>query len=945
MTWLSKSVRGNFLAISSVFVAALFCLAGYTWYLVKSAARESEQVLKGYYTAEHNTLVELTGSLLALENGLYHGTTLDLAPGAKVQQRLVKALERAKPLVHHPGLTRHSELQASVTKLQDTIDELEASVRRLFSVFADMDATYAHRTAASAALQDAYLSGLTAIAIALDESHRQRRDRDKGALPLWQDLQLKWVHLIIRSQEAGPGQRPVETSSASLEVQEILGRLTTADAEGMLGTGQGSALKEATHAYTHYKDARRALSNLKRADQWRSELSAIREEVRPLLDRAHALNREISEILSKKFASTINGALAVPDQMVLLIFVFALFALALMGIAYLSFVRYLHRPLRDVVGALEAAGRGEPYALQRGKHTEEIAKLHRAFDNMVEQVRSRQARLASIVDNVSDGIITIDRTGTIETFNRAAQRLFGYTQEEAVGNKVTILMPEDMRGAHDQHLIRYQYTGEKHAIGREREEIAQRKDGSTFPMSIKISEVLLEGRQFFTAVVSDISERKAAIDRLKEMAEHDSLTGLHNRRYFLEELARAVERASRGRGELALLYLDLDNFKFVNDTLGHQAGDELLVEITDMLAGRVRKGDLIARLGGDEFAILLYDVSAQTAQHVAENYRTVLAEYKFMYRGGVVDIGCSIGVAPFTDGLSSKEDLLARADLACHIAKSGGRNRVHMFDASNQEEVEGMSADMGWARAIKDALANDGFVILYQPIVDSERGAIHSHEALLRMKDPAGELISAAGFLSAAERFGLITDIDRWVISHAIQDLAASGRDGIRVNVNLSAKSIDSPSVLEFICEEIEHYGVDPRLLTFEITETTAITNLGVARSFFEGLRRLGCHAALDDFGTGYSSFAYLKELPVDYVKIDGGFVQNLDSDYLNVVMVKAMHEVAVAMGKKTVAEFVESEAVREILRGIGINYQQGYLVGMPMPKSRYAPQESSLSA
>jgi diguanylate cyclase (GGDEF)-like protein/PAS domain S-box-containing protein len=551
---------------------------------------------------------------------------------------------------------------------------------------------------------------------------------------------------------------------------------------------------------------------------------------------------------------------------------------------------------------------------------------------MQAQVQSRQVRLQSILENISDGIITIDEGGMIETFNSAAQKLFGYSYEEAYGQSVTLLMPETIRASHPVYLDNYKRNGIRHAIDREREEMARRKDGSLFPMSIKVKEMSLDGKRFFTAVVADISERKAAMERLREMAEKDALTGLHNRRYFLDELDRAVNRARRGGTPVTLLYIDLDNFKFVNDTMGHQAGDQVLIEVTEMLGVRVRSGDLFARLGGDEFAVLLYELDDATAMYVADSYRQLLADYKFKYDGKIVDIGCSIGIASYSEGVDNKEDLLARADLACHIAKSSGRNRSHLFDATSQEEVEGMSADMGWARRIKEAIEEDGFTLAYQPIMRSADGETHSYEALIRMYDKDGALISPAGFLPAAERFGLMVELDRWVIRHAIAALRSlqQRQPGLMLNINLSAPSVETPGILDTVREELALSGVAACSLVFEITETTAITKLAQAVELLEGLKALGCATALDDFGTGYSSFAYLKELPVDYVKIDGSFVQNLDCDRLNQVMVRSMHDVAHAMGKYSVAEFVETAEVMQTLRDIGVDYQQGYYLGKP---------------
>lgn len=382
-----------------------------------------------------------------------------------------------------------------------------------------------------------------------------------------------------------------------------------------------------------------------------------------------------------------------------------------------------------------------------------------------------------------------------------------------------------------------------------------------------------------------------------------------------------------------MLYIDLDNFKFVNDTLGHLAGDRVLVEVTGLLRKRLRKSDLLARLGGDEFAVLLYDVDALQAVQAAEFYRHQLSDYMFKYETKAIDIGCSIGVSMFTPDVLTKEDLLARADIACHIAKRTGRNSVHIYHSDDKENMASMYADMGWARRIKDAIENNHFVLACQPIVHTSTLMVSSYEVLLRMRDENDVFIMPAGFLPSAERFGLMLDIDRWVIVHAIEALGALRKEtpNLRYSINLSAKAVCDTTILTVIKEALTRYDVEPSSVTFEITETVAIGNMSTAVDFLEQLRALGCFTALDDFGVGYSSFAYLKDLPVDYVKIDGSFVKNIETNALHRAMVKSMNEISHAIGKKTVAEFVENERSLALLREMGVDYVQGYHIGKPL--------------
>jgi len=424
---------------------------------------------------------------------------------------------------------------------------------------------------------------------------------------------------------------------------------------------------------------------------------------------------------------------------------------------------------------------------------------------------------------------------------------------------------------------------------------------------------------------------RRAEETIRHMAFHDALTGLINRTEFELRVRRALESARNYGTSHALLFIDLDQFKIVNDTSGHLAGDEMLKRLTRLLLTKVRGSDTLARLGGDEFAVLLYDVDRAQASAVADAYRRQLADFIFRSEGGLVDVGCSIGVAMLDADIKTKEDLLSRADVACHIAKRAGKNRIHLFEPHDQENVDTMSADMGWARRIKDCMELDRFVLTSQPIVDILTGKVSSYELLLRMPDDSGGLVMPSGFLPAAERFGLSGEVDHWVVRAALREVRASSLDNpVNYSVNLSAKSIGDKSLLKLIRRELENHEMDARRVVFEVTETGAIANLHAAALFLQELRGMGFRTALDDFGVGYSSFAYLKDLPVDYVKIDGSFVQGVTQDKVKQAIVKAMNDVAHALGKQTVAEFVEDQATLDFLKEARIDFCQGYVLGRP---------------
>jgi len=641
----------------------------------------------------------------------------------------------------------------------------------------------------------------------------------------------------------------------------------------------------------------------------------------------------MQEELDELAQQNLMKSLATADTLSSIIWLFASFMMALLFVAYLLFEYVIRRPLYEVSKALDAAGRGENYNPVLRSPTQETQSLVESFRRMQGQVNSRQLRLESILDNAAEGIITIDESGIVETFNDAALKIFGFNDDEVDGKYIdkVIQFPETSPYSDFLDLCEGLPAGVD-----EGETIVNvlNRDKSQFPMSVKINKLEIEDRLLYIAIVEDVGNRMAMIEHLREMAEHDSLTGLYNRQYFMTELERVVENIRRGKKRLyGLLYIDLDNFKYVNDTLGHVAGDRVLVEVTNMLSHRNRKSDLLVRLGGDEFAILIYDAEHEHVVNAANAHRKLLADYVFKHEGSVVQIGCSIGITLFGDIEISEEDLLVQADIACHIAKRSGRNRVHVFESEDKKNMTAMSEDMGWARRIKDAIENDQFRIACQPIMDAKSGEIYRQEVLLRMNDGNDGLILPAGFLPSAERFGLMRAIDSWVIQKSIEYLGVQLKKNPRLHfsINLAAESVGDKKVLDIITNCLMRHEVPPTAVTFEITETVAIANLDSAVDFLNQLRNHGCQTALDDFGVGYSSFAYLKDLPVDYVKIDGSFVRDIHRDKLQLAMVRSMNDIAHAMGKYTVAEFVDNADVLKMLKEMGVDFIQGYHIGVPV--------------
>jgi len=432
---------------------------------------------------------------------------------------------------------------------------------------------------------------------------------------------------------------------------------------------------------------------------------------------------------------------------------------------------------------------------------------------------------------------------------------------------------------------------------------------------------------------------------LLHQATHDELTGLVNRREFERRVAHAMQAEARGMERSALLYLDLDQFKIVNDTCGHPAGDELIRKVAETIRRSVRVSDTLGRLGGDEFGLLLDACTPPTALSIAEAIRLSLAELKFLWDGRMFMVGVSIGVVTLDRSFASVAEVLSAADSACYLAKDAGRNRVQVF-CPDDRKIRSRTGEMNWVARIAEALEHSRFTLFAQeirPIADTSLEA--SHEILLRLRDRDGQLIAPMNFIPAAERYGLMQRLDRWVIEHTITHLGqlrARGRRVPRLAVNLSASSLDDGGLFAFISSRLREHQVPSHRLGFELTETAAVSELAAVSRLLNDLRALGCSIGLDDFGSGMSSFGYLRRLPVDYVKIDGAFVHKMDSDPVDRAMVASIHRIARVMGLRTVAERVESESVLAALRDVGVDHAQGYAIAHPAPLLELMPADAS---
>jgi len=431
--------------------------------------------------------------------------------------------------------------------------------------------------------------------------------------------------------------------------------------------------------------------------------------------------------------------------------------------------------------------------------------------------------------------------------------------------------------------------------------------------------------------------------RIRHLAYHDSLTGLINRSEFERRLDEAVRHAAEEGRCHTLFYLDLDQFKLVNDSCGHLAGDEMLRRLAKRLRQAIRESDTLARLGGDEFGILLMNCAAAQAEPIAQNLLDSLRDYFFVWGDRSFKVGASIGMVEI-DGTRDSYSLLSMADMACYAAKDRGRNRYHRY-AEGDRELKQRRGEMQWVQRLQKALERDGLVLYWQPIRSLYDAGMH-HEVLLRMKE-GSELITPDRFIPAAERYNLMPEVDRWVIHHALRRLRVlTPKGGDRILfINLSATSLSDEGLVDFIRNEVVAADLKPEQVGFEITETAAIADFDCARDLIQRLRDFGCRVALDDFGTGMSSFSYLKSLTVDFIKIDGSFVRRMREEAVDSAIVEAVNRIAHISGIRTIAEFVEDAEAMERLRAMGVDFAQGWAVARPEPMPEAAPLQAAGSS
>lgn len=546
-----------------------------------------------------------------------------------------------------------------------------------------------------------------------------------------------------------------------------------------------------------------------------------------------------------------------------------------------------------------------------------------------------------IVDNILDAIITINAQGIIETFSNAAVQMFGYQPADVIGKNVSILMPEPHRSAHDNYIQDYRKTGKAKIIGQSRETQGQRKDGRLFNMELRVAKIQQVDNVKFIGMVRDLSERKRTEVLIEKLAFYDPLTQLPNRRLLKQRLSDALQHRKAGQELGALLYIDLDNFKHLNDSLGHGTGDQLLRQVANRLQQNVRHHDTVARLGGDEFIILLLNLSpyreiaVQQAELVAEKIRCALNTPFTLEQLSYVS-SPSIGITLFSEENNSIDELLQQADLAMYQAKAAGKNMTRLFDVSMQVKA---SARTHLESQLRLAITKNQLQLYFQGLHD-QHGKLIGAEVLLRWFHPELGAVSPAVFIPIAEESGLIFDIGSWVIEQACQQLAIWVQQepelALKLSVNISARQFHQDAFLPQVINTLERFGAARNRLQFELTESILVSRVDEVVAKMNLLKNYGIAFALDDFGTGYSSLSYLKRLPLELLKIDRSFVDDILIDPNDAVIASTVIALSNALGLGVIAEGVETVEQRDALAALGCYYYQGFYFSKPMPGGEF---------
>jgi diguanylate cyclase (GGDEF)-like protein/PAS domain S-box-containing protein len=573
-------------------------------------------------------------------------------------------------------------------------------------------------------------------------------------------------------------------------------------------------------------------------------------------------------------------------------------------------------------------------------------------------IDNERRRLQGILNSVGEGVYGVDSHGRIQFINPAALDILGYSHDtdfvgEEAAERFHYAFEDRTRIPRQACFLSQCYENGDQVTGWQT--VFWHESGRSVPVECTVYPLDIDGKREGAVVAfRDVSQRRLLEEELRWQASHDALTKLHNRAHFEQQLQQEVARLRRSDQSSLLLFVDVDRFKYINDTLGHAAGDQMLIEASHRLRSRTRVNDTLARMGGDEYALILRNAH-HDPEKAADEFRKALSGQMFSYGDKHYRISASIGVAVLDRQVLSPSEAMANADIACHIAKNKGRNQVHVYSYDTDQRAS-MDVELNWSARLEEALRDNLFVLCFQPILplpsidladlpDTEGDLWMRHlrhgrprriyyEVLLRMRGSSGDLVAPDAFLPTAERYNMMLDIDRWVIHHAFkamrEAIAANSDHLLGMSINLSAQSLGANGIGRYVMDKLVEFNIDPTQVTFEITETKAVTNLDAARELISQLRGLGCRFALDDFGCGFSSFTHLKHLDVDFLKIDGSFIQGLLEDPVDRAVIAAINDIAHSVGKRTVAEYVDRPDVLSALLACGVDFIQGYYVGRP---------------
>lgn len=584
-------------------------------------------------------------------------------------------------------------------------------------------------------------------------------------------------------------------------------------------------------------------------------------------------------------------------------------------------------------------------------HREDFLVSNAQFAARVRSLQERELAFRKLyethhqlLDDLQTVVLELDEQFRVVFLNRAWELLMGFTREQSLGRNLSDFIAPEERNLYERVQEQMRLSLRQPQTSAELELCLFNQQRQKLWVQLKISKSSTsENNSRLTVCMDNVTERRATQEQLQFLAMHDSLTGLFNRHYFESSLEQLTADALRNRRQHALVYIDLDHFKVINDTFGHQKGDEALREMAQLLGHRIRKPDILCRLGGDEFAVLLHDVDGQQAHSFAQNIQSIIGDFSFHSNGQRISLGSSIGLSLINDSTATAQEHLMRADIALYVAKGRGRNLIHIYNPQDSESDE-LRRRLSISQKVRKAIAEDRMLLYFQPIVDARLNQVAYYEALVRMRDSDGKIIGPGEFIPALETSGEMHLLDRWIIKLATRQLKQHPQ--LRhIAINLSAQAFKDESLLPTIVESIRENEINPAQITFELTESASLFNLHITQRVIAELHKLGCSFSVDDFGSGFSSFAYLKELPADYIKLDGSFIQNLHRDPVDQTLVKSIIQVVQALGKKAVAEYVENAEILTILKTMGIDLVQGYHLGHPQPVEkilRPAPAKNS---